>query len=64
MWQRDITEVEVRETLSQPKEQHFFNPIHRTMNARHTFPNTGRTLLVAYDERDAEIHIVTVIDEG
>ena len=26
MWRRDITEAEVRETLSQSKEHHFFNP--------------------------------------
>jgi hypothetical protein len=63
MWQRDITEAEVQEVLSQPKEQHFFNPDHGTMNARHKFTNMGRSLIVAYDERDAEVHIVTVIDE-
>jgi len=63
MWQRDITEAEVREVLSQPKEQHFFNPDHETMNAQHKFPNMGRSLIVAYDERDEEVHIVTVIDE-
>lgn len=66
MWQRGITEAEVREALSQPKERHFFNPAHGTMNVRHTFPNTGRSLLVAYDERDEEVRVVTVIeqDEG
>ncbi len=66
MWQRDITEAEVREVLSQPKEQHFFNPEHGTMNAQHKFPNMCRSLVVAYDERDEEIHIVTVMyeDEG
>jgi hypothetical protein len=62
MWQRDITEAEVREVLAQPKEQHFFNPEHGTMNAQHRFPNMGRSLIVAYDERDEEVHIVTVID--
>lgn len=64
MWQRDITEAEVRETLSRPKEQHFFNPDHGTMNVRHTFPNMGRSLLVAYDEREEEVHVVTVVDES
>jgi hypothetical protein len=63
MWQRDITETEVREVLSQPKEQHFFNPDHGTMNAHHKFPNMGRSLIVAYDERDEEVHIVSVMDE-
>jgi Domain of unknown function (DUF4258) len=63
MWQRDITEAEVREVLSQPKEQHFFNPDHGTMYAQHKFPNMGRSLIVAYDEREEEVRIVTVIDE-
>lgn len=64
MWQRDITEAEIREVLSQPKEQHFFNPDHGTMNAQHRFPNMGWSLVVAYDERDEEIHIVTVMPEN
>lgn len=64
MWQRNLTEAEVREVLSQPKEQHFFNPDHETMNVRHTFPNMGLLILVAYDEGDEEIHIVTVVDEN
>lgn len=64
MWQRNLTEAEVREVLSQPKEQHFFNPDHETMNVRHAFPNMGLSILVAYDEGDEEIHIVTVVDEG
>ena len=63
MWQRDITEAEVREVLAQPKEQHFFNPVHETMNARHTFPNMGRSILVAYEEEEEEICIVTVMEE-
>ena len=62
MWRRDITEVEVREALAQPKDRHFFNPVHETMNVRHTFPNMGRSLIVAYDERETEVHIVTVMD--
>jgi hypothetical protein len=33
------------------------------MNARHTFPNMGRSLLVAYEEEDEEICIVTVMEE-
>lgn len=63
MWQRDITEAEVREALSQPKERHFFNPTHGTMNVRCTFPNLERSLLVAYDARGEEVHIVTVVEE-
>jgi hypothetical protein len=63
MWQRNITDAEVREVLSQPKEQHFFNPDFETMNVSHTFPNMGRSILVAYDEGDEVIHIVTVVDE-
>ena len=64
MWQRDITEAEVREALSQSKERHFLNTVHGTMNVRHAFPNLGRTLLVAYEEQDEEVHVVTVVDEG
>lgn len=63
MWQRDITEAEVREALAQPKNRHSFNSEHATMNVRYTFPNMSMPLLVAYDEREDEVHIVTVIDE-
>ena len=62
MWQRDITEAEVREALAQPKDRHFFNRVHGTMNVRHTFPNTGRSLIVAYEEQETEVHIVTVMN--
>ena len=62
MWQRDITEAEVREALAQPKDRHFFNRVHRTMNVQHTFPSMGRSLTVAYDEQETEVHIVTVMD--
>ena len=64
MWQRDITEAEVREALAQQKDQHFFNRVHGTMNVRHRFPNTGRSLIIAYEEQETEVHVVTVVDEG
>lgn len=63
MWQRNITEAEVREALAQPNEHHFFNPVHGTMNVQHTFPNMDMPLLVAYEARGEEVHIVTVIRE-
>lgn len=62
MWQRDITEAEVREALAQPKDRHFFNRVHGTMNVRHAFPSMGKSLIVAYDEQETEVHIVTVMD--
>lgn len=62
MWQRDITEAEVREALAQPKDRHFFNHIHGTMNVRHEFPNMDTSLIVAYDEQETEVRIVTVMD--
>lgn len=62
MWQRDITEAEVRAALAQQKDRHFFNRVHGTMNVRHAFPNTGRSLIVAYEEHETEVHIVTVMN--
>jgi Domain of unknown function (DUF4258) len=41
MRERDITEAEVRETLAQPTERHYYNPVHETMNVRRRFPGIG-----------------------
>jgi len=63
MWQRNVTEAEVREALEQPKNKHFYNKRHGRMNVRHRFPNLGMTILVGYEDRPDEIIVVTVIKE-
>ncbi len=63
MRQRNITEVEVREALVQPKDNHFYNENHGRMNVRHRFPNTDLQILVGYVDGPDEIVVVTVIDE-
>jgi len=60
---RNITEAEVREALGQPKERHFYNKKHGTMNVRHRFPNMDLQILVGYEDRSDEIIVVTVIKE-
>lgn len=63
MRERDVSEAEVREVLTRPFEEHWFNPVHETMNVSHSFPNLKRTITVGYDQERQPVHIVTVVVE-
>jgi hypothetical protein len=63
MRMRGITESEAREALRAPRSRHFFNTKHGRMNVRHKLGVSGRTIVVAYEERGEQIVVVNAMRE-
>ncbi len=63
MRMRDITRTEAREALQAPRSRHFFNTKHGRMNVRHRLGESGRIIVVSYEERGERIVVVNAVRE-